>query len=108
MHYVILALFIAIVGCSSSGGGVVAPPPPPPPPPPQVWKLEWTPGICVDNFILYQRLGDGWISVGETTKSSIELPIEPDEEAEFTVAGVCKTGEHKGEWRSEETVMVKR
>lgn len=76
--------------------------------PEKTYLLEWTKGLCQDNFILYQRLGDGWLKVNETTKSNIELPIEEGEEIEFTVAGVCKDGANKGEWLAKDSLTVTR
>jgi hypothetical protein len=99
MPYLFIILLLALVRCG--GGGIT-------PPPDKTPVIVWKAGVCQDKFILQQRLGDGWIPVGETAVPMIKVPLDKGEEAEFTVAGVCKDGEHKGEWQSQETVTVKR
>lgn len=108
MPYAIIVLALVLLsGCGGGSNGPIIKPPQPQPPD-ETYLLEWTKGLCQDNFILYQRLGDGWLKVSETTKSNIALPIEEGEEIEFTVAGVCKDGEHKGEWLAKDSLTVTR
>lgn len=103
MPYVLAIMFMLIVGCGGGSNGPIIKPPPE-----KTYWLEWTKGRCQDHFILYQRLGDGWLKLSETTNTIAPLPIEEGEEIEFTVAGVCKDGENKGEWLAKDSLTVTR
>jgi len=104
MHYAIVLLTIVLLGgCGGGSQGPIIKPPQE-----KTYLLEWTKGACQDHFILYQRLGEGWLKVNETTAAKIQLPIEKGEEVEFTVAGVCIDGENKGEWMAKESITVTR
>jgi len=99
---IVVAIVIGLSGCKSS------PPPPPPPPVPAVGILSWIPGECKDLFFVYQQLGDGWISIGDTINTRFTFELEPGEEKVVTVSGVCGSGPNAGEWMSSERVTAKR
>jgi len=100
MRHMVMAVMIFLVGCSSDISTLSLARKK------TAW-LEWTAGRCADNFLLYQQVGNDWVQIGESTTPPVKLPTVRGRETNFTVAGVCQTGDDQGVWRSQEFVTVR-